>query len=161
MKNSLIIAVLVVGSCVSLASAAPNVVYHPATGAIHFYNDHTGPLANISILSTSGNLRDASQLLDIPGAVKDDSELPFAFTYLGLPVGHTFAGYMATPGTYPSDLSFEYRLNSLLEPLISNVELLLPEPSTAALTVVSALAVGATVGRSVRRRKEKRTRWSA
>ncbi|MBA4106357.1 MAG: hypothetical protein C0485_11415 [Pirellula sp.] len=150
MKNSLIIAVLVAGACASSASAVPTVWYNPANGSIHFNNDHAGPLAHISFISESGSLRDASWLLSIPGAVKDNSELPFAFTYLGLPVGVTYAGNIVQPGTPISDLHYQYRLDSFLEPISQGVWFLIPEPTSCTLGVMSALALVGTA-RCVRR----------
>jgi hypothetical protein len=130
------------------AWAAPMVWYNPANGSIHFNNDHAGPLAHISFFSESGSLRDASWLLDIPGAVKDDSELPFVFTYLGLPKGVTFAGNVVQPGTPFSDLRYQYRLDSFLEPISTGVWFLIPEPTSCTMVVMSALALVGTARRA-------------
>jgi hypothetical protein len=67
MKKALIIAALIGAFCIpSAASAAPLMTYNPADGSIYFKNDHTGPLANLSVVSSSGSLRSKSWLRDIP-----------------------------------------------------------------------------------------------
>ncbi|MBA4106355.1 MAG: hypothetical protein C0485_11405 [Pirellula sp.] len=149
MNKTIIIAVLTIAACglSSTALSAPTVSYNPANGGIWFQNDTGAPLANASILSTSGKLKTASSLLDIPGAYKDDSELPFAFTYLGLPVGLSFAGYIVQPGSQCSDLQFEYRTSSLTGPLIQGGGFCFPEPSSCAMTAVSAVAFWGTARR--------------
>lgn len=150
MNKTEIIAALAIAACgfSSTASAVPTVWYNPANGSIHFNNDHAGPLAHISFFSDSGSLRDASWLLDIPGAVKDNSELPFTFTYLGLPVGVTYAGNIVQPGTPITDLRYRYRLDSFLEPISQGVWFLIPEPTSCTLAVMSALALVGTASQA-------------
>jgi len=149
MNKTVVIAALAIAACglSSTAWSAPVIEYDQVSGSIYFRNDTGAPLANASILSTSGKLKTASSLLDIPGAVKDDSELPFAFTYLGLPDGLSFAGYIVQPGTPCHDLHFEYRTSSLTNPLIQGGGLCLPEPSSCAMAAMSVVALLGTARR--------------
>jgi hypothetical protein len=155
MNKTFIITLLGATFCISSAAmAAPMMWYNPVNGGIYFTNDHTGPLANMSVISSTGSLKTASSLLNIPGAVKDDSELPFAFTYLGLPVGQSFAGNIVQPGTPISDIRYEYRLNSLLEPLKRGVicDLSCPEPSSCLLAMATMYTLSM-ISRRVHRRR--------
>jgi hypothetical protein len=150
MNKTVIIAALAIAACglSSTALSAPVAWYNPANGGIWFQNDSGAPLANASVLSAGGKFKAGSHLLDIPSATKDDSELPFAFTYLGLPVGQSFAGYVVQPGTPCWELFFEYRTGSLLGPLIQGGDLCpFPEPSSCALAAMSAVALLGTARR--------------
>jgi len=160
MNKTVAIAALAVAACglSSTAWSAPLMWFDPVTGGIYFHNDHSGPLANMSVISASGNLLDASQLLDIPGTVKDDTELPFAFTYLGLPVGYSFAGNIVKSGGGWGDIRYEYRLNSLLEPLIRGAvpdlgDPRFPEPTSCVMAAMSVSAIIATARRARGRRR--------
>jgi len=143
MNKTVVIAALAIAACrlSSTAWSAPVIEYDQVSGSIYFRNDTGAPLANASVISLNGKLKTSSDLLDIAGATKDDSELPFAFTYLGLPVGQTFAGYIVQPGADCSELTFEYRTGSLTGPLIQGGDLCpFPEPSSYAMALMSALA---------------------
>ncbi len=129
----IVLALLLVSSLSSVAGAAPSVVYNYVTGKFWIINDSGGSLANASLLSFGGNLTTPSAMLSIPGTVKDDSEFPFALTYLGLPPGTHNTGFVIMPGTSPSDLTFEYRVKSLLEPVTLGTGIVTPEPSALAL----------------------------
>ncbi|MBA4106356.1 MAG: hypothetical protein C0485_11410 [Pirellula sp.] len=141
MNKTVIIAALTIAACglSSTVRAAPAVSYNPVNGGIWFHNDTGAPLANVSILSLSGNLKSASFALNIAGATKDDSELPFALTYLGLPVGQSFAGYVVQPNTNCFSMSFEYRTASLIGPPIRGT-MCMPEPSSWAMIAAPAVA---------------------
>jgi hypothetical protein len=113
-------------------------------------NDTGAPLANASILSASGRLTDASFMADLPGATKDGSEFPFAYTYFKFPTGLHNTGKTVQAGVSGADLRFEYRTTSLLNPLIQGV-FGFPEPSSCTLAAMSALAFSGTVRRCARR----------
>jgi hypothetical protein len=153
MNKAFAFAVLAAAFCApSPAWSAPTGFYNPFNGAIYLQNDHSGSLANFSVFSKSGSFRDASWLNSLPGATKDDSELPFVFTYLGLPVGQSFVGYIVKPNTPVTDFYFEYRRNSLLEPLTRG-DFIFPEPSSCTLAAMSALAFAGTARRARGRRR--------
>lgn len=133
----------------NVASAAPVAWYNPGNGGIYFKNDSGAALANASILSLSGKLKTAADLLAINGATKDDSELPFAFTYLGLPAGDSFAGSIVAPGTLGTEMTFEYRTGSLTGPLLQGELITVPEPATIAMGGLGLIGVVA----AARRRK--------
>jgi hypothetical protein len=127
-----LVAFVAVLGIASVSQAAPYAIYDAVTGTIKFSNDTGGVLANASIISTAGSFKSAANLASIPGTVKDDSELPFAFTYLNLPNGDSSAGAIVNLGTAMSDLKFEYRVASLLEPITVG-EIRIPEPATVGL----------------------------
>ncbi|MBA4106358.1 MAG: hypothetical protein C0485_11420 [Pirellula sp.] len=131
------------------AMAAPLawLVPTPNGGAVYFRNDTGAALPNASLISQSGLLKDAFSLLAIPGTIKDDSEFPFAYTYLNLPVGDHFTGYTVKPGTPLVDLTFQYRIGSITSPLISQ-SLDIPEPSSCLLAATATLAFTAAFRRA-------------
>ncbi|MBA4106359.1 MAG: hypothetical protein C0485_11425 [Pirellula sp.] len=136
----------------AVAAATPWAFYNPANGNIHIMNDTGAPLANASILSASGRLTNASFMADLPGATKEGSEFPFAYTYLKFSTGLHNAGKTVQPGVPTSDLRFEYRTASLFDPLIQGF-FGIPEPSSCTLAALSALALTGTVRRCARRHK--------
>jgi hypothetical protein len=119
-----------------VASAAPKATYNPATGNVVFSNDSGATLPAAYLLSASGNLADAANLLDIPGAVADPGDFPLGYTYLNLPVGTHNTGNTVKPGTPLADLSFAYYVGALTNPVTQGtVELsaVIPEPATLAM----------------------------
>ncbi|MBA4106354.1 MAG: hypothetical protein C0485_11400 [Pirellula sp.] len=154
MNKTIIIAAVAIAACGPSCSvwAAPFAWYNHANGGIWFTNDSGAPLANASVISLSGKLKTSSDWLGIAGARKDDSELPFAYTYLSLPVGQTFAGYVVQPGTHCSELTFEYRTGSLTGPLIQVTNLcIFPEPSSGLLAATTMCALSVVSRRLSRR----------
>ena len=127
-----LVAFVAVLGIASVSQAVPVAIYDAVTGTIKFQNDTGVALANASIISTAGSFKSAADLANIAGTTKDDSELPFAFTYLGLPNGNSSAGAIVTLGTPISDLKFEYRVASLLEPITVG-QVVIPEPATLGL----------------------------
>ena len=93
-----------------VAVAAPVALYFPDTGKIIIWNDLEGSLNNLSVLSSGGHLTNASQMLSLPGTIKDDSEFPDALTYLNFPQGNWNLGAVVQPGTSIFDLTVRYRL---------------------------------------------------
>lgn len=117
-----------------LAAPLAWLVPTPNGGAVYFRNDTGAALPSASLISESGLLKDAFSLLTIPGTIKDDSEFPFAYTYLNLPVGDHFTGFTVKPEAPLEDLTFRYRVGSITSPLISQ-SLDTPEPSSIAMAM--------------------------
>ncbi len=135
------------------AEAEPVAYYFPADGTIRVSNDTGHPLANVSIVSMSGNLTTSSAMLDLPGAIKDDSEFPYALTYLNFPPGNHSFGLVAKPGLdfyTHGGFEFQYRTLTLLEPLTVG-SWFFPEPASFALTGMGCLAVVAAGRKRLRR----------
>ena len=117
-----------------VAMAAADMHYDQNTGMIWIHNNTGGALASASLISRDGLLTTPSAMLSIPGTTKDDSEFPFALTYLGVPVGFYQVGLVVQPRIWGAgDLRFEYRERSLLEPVSLGEIFFVPEPSTLAL----------------------------
>lgn len=110
MYRRLFLATAVAVLVADVAVAAPQYFYNPGNGNIYVSNDLEGPLNNLSVLSASGHLTNPSQMLDLPGALKDDSEFPDALTYLNFPQGMWLLGAVVQPGTPVGDLTVRYRL---------------------------------------------------
>jgi hypothetical protein len=126
-------------SIIPSISSAATAYYTPWAGQIFFHNTDAVPLANATLTSQSGRLTNATAMLTISGTLKDDSEFPFAYTYLNLPVGYHFTGYTVQPRTSVGDLKFEYRVGSLLAPLQNGGVVVMPEPTAMALTACGAM----------------------
>jgi len=138
--NNLLAGVMALTLCtIPSISSAATALYTPWAGQIFFVNNDSVPLANATLTSQSGRLTSASAMLSIPGTVKDDSEFPFAYTYLNLPVGYRFTGYTVQPRTPVDDLEFEYRVGSLLAPLQNGGVVVMPEPTSMALIACGAM----------------------
>ena len=144
-----LLAVATVASISSLASAAPLARYYQETGKIELVNDTGAGLAQVSVLSPNGTALQptGANMLAVSGAVKDDSEFPFAFSYLGLPVGTSNTGLTGLPGLVkPSaayDLSFEYRLTTtgaLTQGVVEYVPAI-PEPATLAMGCIGLIGI--------------------
>jgi hypothetical protein len=119
MKRICLVAFLATLAMPSISQGAPKASYNPTTGEITIVNDSNSALAHVTVLSASGKLVDTpSSLASIPGAVKDDADLPFAFTYLNFPVGEFSTGLTGKIGITRPDYTFEYRIGSLRNPLI-------------------------------------------
>ena len=151
MRKILAIAVVAVMGLTSVASAAPKAIYNPATGNVVFVNDTAAAFPAAYLLSASSALTtDGSKLMDIPGATKDNADLPMGYTYLNLPVGTFNTGNMVTPGTALADLTFQYYEVSLTTPVkTGTVELAvnIPEPTTLAMAGLGLIGVVAAARR--------------
>ncbi|MBA4106360.1 MAG: hypothetical protein C0485_11430 [Pirellula sp.] len=150
MSKHLTFVVFVAAALIQSVAAAAFGWYNPVNGNIHISNGTGAPLAHVSIISVSGKLTNASLMASIQGATKDDSEFPFAYTYLNFPVGTHDTGNTVQPGTPVTALSIEYRTASLFGPLLKGyfVE---PEPSSCLLALTSAVAFSGTIRRSAPR----------
>jgi hypothetical protein len=137
--NRLGVALIVCVSQVAPAtvSAEPTAFYDPVNGSVKILNDGGQPLVNVSIVSTSGALGDASDLLPVPGALSDDSELPFAYHYLNFPSGLYDIGNAVAIGTLVSDLEFYFRAS--VGPLFEGRVVEIPEPASLLLAILSIL----------------------
>lgn len=139
MYRRLILAAAVAVLVADVAVAAPSYGYNPANGNVFVWNDLDGPLNNLSVLSAGGHLTNASHMLDLPGAFKDDSEFPDALTYLNFPQGNWYLGAVVQPGTPLSDLTVRYRLPG--QSTGPNLVILpgWPEPTSAALLGIALI----------------------
>jgi len=121
------------------ASGEPIAFYNPADGNVKILNDWGQPLDNAAILSASGALGDASDLLPVPNAWRDDSELPFAYFYLHFPSGLYDTGNAVAIGTPVSDLEFYWRIGT--PPVFKGRVVEIPEPTSLLLAMLSILGV--------------------
>ena len=154
---SLIVAALIPSIAADVAQAQDQNVagFYYNDGRIRIYNGTDSPLAHLTVISMTGDLRDASTMIDLPGAIKDDSEFPFAFTYLNFPVGYVDLGPVAKAelggiGTFPDwipvsyqKLHLQFRTGSLLFPLQSK-PFVFPEPGICPLVGVAILGLATT-----------------
>ncbi len=115
----------------SLASAFPNMIYNPSNGNIQFVNDTPNPLFAMYILSPTNRITGTA--LMIPGATRDNTEQPWALSYLSVPPGVHNVGNVIQPGTLASDLSafFYYTPGNGPFPIGT------PEPATALLAALA------------------------
>jgi hypothetical protein len=129
--------------------------YYYNDGRIRINNATGSPLASLSVISTTGDLGNASAMIDLPGAIKDNSEFPFAFSYIyWFPVGITDLGVVAKPGlvddwTFPGPapvsfekLHFRFRTLSLVHPLTTKA-FFFPEPATSSMVAVGMMGLAA------------------
>ncbi len=129
---------------------SPRAYYNPLTGNVTFANDLPYAIPAASLLSQTGSLTSASNMESIPGAIKDDTEFPWAYSYLFLPPGLHDTGNTVTVGTSITDLEFEYYYD--LGPSQQGAVIEIPEPSSLVLT--SLFLLGA------RRLRQKHARFN-
>ena len=111
--------------------------YNPVTGGIQLENNLNEPLFTISVISRSGSLTTASAMLNIAGAIKDDSEFPFGFTYLLFPKGRHSVGNVVKPSTSFQDLIVRYRPSGHFGKSIT----ITPEPASLVLGALAGVVV--------------------
>ena len=129
---------------------SPRAYYNPLTGNVTFANDlpYAIPVAYLS--SQTGSLTGASNMAPIPGAIKDDTEFPWAYAYLFLPPGLHNTGSTVTVGTSITDLEFHWY--DVLGPSQQGAVIETPEPSS--LVLMSLFLLGA------RRLRQKHARFN-
>jgi len=142
MRASILVLTIVLAlSSFRSASADPRALYNPATGNVQLVVDFDY-YSNLSITSPSGSLTNSNELIDIPGAVSDDTEFPFAYTYLGLKRGTWNTGNTVVPHTPANELILEYRFSTIdIFPIPRGEIIVIPEPATLALAVVGVAAI--------------------
>jgi len=140
MRTSVLVLTIVLAlSSSRTAMAAPHALYNPATGNVQLVVDGDF-YPNMTIISPSGLLTNSNELIDIPGAVSDRSEFPFAYTYLRLKSGMWNTGNTVVPHTPANELIFEYR-DQTGWILLRGEIIVIPEPVALTLAVVSLAAV--------------------
>lgn len=108
--------------------ALPTAYYNPATGNVKFLNDFGYVIDSLSLISPTGRLNGG--LLPITGTIRDESEFPFAYTYIDFPPGLYDTGNTVTPLTPIAELSFYYVQGEPSEEQLRGAIFKVPEPLT-------------------------------
>lgn len=157
-KTMMLLSSLLLTVAAERANAIPSLAYSAAYGNIRITNDLPNVSAAILLKSGApglGQFGTGTAIIaagnPVPGAIRDDADLPGNLVWLNFPVGTYDIGNIIRPGTDVCDLRLEYYvgtyITSQLMQGMSSYDPCIPEPASAALV---AAALG---GIALRRRR--------